>query len=155
MKIADPARLKGELKEIGIFLGWIAGFFLIAGLSWLLTRPARGGSAIRHINESLRAAGETRELEAPLVFDRSLPRRRAAKAAQLGTWHTLSNSEDRGVVFTIPAEGILAPFLVFISPQGEASQPIPLGAHSVQIMDRLPRGTLQTYIDRFTGEEPW
>jgi hypothetical protein len=153
MKLGDSPWLKGELKEIGVFLGWIAGLFLIAGLSWLLTRPARSGSAIRHINETLRAAGETRELEAPLVFDRSLPRRRVAKAAQLGAWHTLSNSEDRGVVFTIPVDGILAPFLVFISPQGEAGQPIPLGAHSVQIMDRLPRGTLQTYIDRFMAEE--
>jgi hypothetical protein len=150
MKIANPARVKGELKEIGVFLGWIAGFFLIAGLSWLLTRPARSGSAIRHINESLRVMGETRELEAPLVFDRSLSRQ---KAARLGNWYTLFNSEDRGVVFSIPADGILAPFLVFISPQGEAGQPIPLGAHSLQIMDRLPRATLQTYIDRFIAEE--
>ncbi|MDR1247767.1 MAG: hypothetical protein LBK63_00545 [Treponema sp.] len=149
MRIGNPAWVKGELKEIGIFLGWIAGLFLIAGLSWQLTRPARSGRAIRHINESLKAMGEIRELEAPLVFDRSLPWR---KTAQLGNWHTLSNSEDRGVVFSIPAEGILAPFLVFISPQGEAGQPIPLGAHSVQIMDRIPRGTLQTYIDRFVAE---
>jgi hypothetical protein len=150
MQLGNPAWVKGELKEIGIFLGWIAGLFLIAGLSWSLTRPARSGNAVRHINDSLKAIGEERQLEAPLVFDRSLPRR---KAAHLGIWHTLSNSEDLGVVFSIPADGILAPFLVFISPQGEASQPIPLGAHSIQIMDRLPRGTLQTYIDRFKTEE--
>jgi hypothetical protein len=153
MQIGNTARIKARLKEIGVFLGWIAALFLIAGLSWLLTRQVRSESAVRHINESLRAAGETRELEAPLVFNRSLPRRQAAKAAQLGTWYTLSNSEDRGVVFSIPADGILAPFLIFISPQGEASRPIPLGAHSTQIMDRLPGGTLQTYIDRFTAEE--
>jgi hypothetical protein len=153
MQIGNSAWVKGKLKETGVFLGWIAGLFLIAGLSWFLTRPARSGSAVRHINDTLRAIGERRELEAPLIFDRSLPRRKAAKAAQLGTWHTLSNSEDRGVVFSIPVDGILAPFLVFISPQGEASQPIPLGAHSIQIMDRLPQGTLQTYIDRFTAEE--
>jgi hypothetical protein len=152
MRIGNSAWVKGELKEIGVFLGWIAGLFLIAGLSWFLTRPARSRSAVRHINDSLKAIGEARELEAPLVFDRSLPRRKAAKAAQLGTWHTLSNSADRGVVFSIPVDGILAPFLVFISPRGEAGPPIPLGAHSVQIMDRLPRGTLQPYIDRFTAE---
>jgi hypothetical protein len=153
MQIANSAWVKGELKEIGVFLGWIAGLFLIAGLSWHLTGPARSRSAVRHINESLKAIGEERELEVPLGFDRSLPRRRAAKAVQLGTWHTLSNSEDLGVVFSIPVDGILAPFLVFISPQGEASRPIPLGAHSIQIMDRLPPGTLQIYIDRFKAEE--
>jgi hypothetical protein len=153
MQIANPAWVKGELKELGVFLGWIAGLFLIAGLSWFLSSPARSRSAVRHINDSLKAMGEARELEAPLVFDRSLPWRKTAKAARLGTWHTLSNSEDLGVVFSIPADGILAPFLVFISPQGEAGRPIPLGAHSIQIMDRLPQGTLQTYIDRFKTEE--
>jgi hypothetical protein len=153
MQRVNTAALKGELKEIGIFLGWIAGLFLVAGLAWFLTGPLRAASAVRHINASLSARGETRELKAPLVFDKSTPRRKAAKAAQLGNWYALSNSEDRGVVFSVMAEGILAPFLVFISPQGEAGEPIPLGAHSVQIMDRLPQGTLQTYVIRFEAGE--
>jgi hypothetical protein len=153
MQKVNMAALKRELKEIGVFVGWIAGMFLVAGLAWFLTGPLRAGSAVRHINASLRAAGEIRELKAPLVFDKSMPRRKAAKAAQLGNWYALSNSEDRGVVFSIMAEGILAPFLVFISPQGEAGQPIPLGAHSAQIMDRLPQGTLQTYVSRFEAEK--
>ncbi|MDR3123316.1 MAG: hypothetical protein LBU16_06010 [Treponema sp.] len=151
MQKVNTAWLKGEFREIGIFLGWIAGMFLIAGFAWSLTRPLRSGSAIRHINAALSELGETRRLEAPLVFDQSLSRRKAAKAAQLGNWYALSNSEDRGVVFSIMVEGILAPFLVFISPQGEAGQLIPLGVHSVMIMDRLPQGTLQTYISRFEG----
>jgi hypothetical protein len=151
MQKVNTLLLKGELKEIGVFLGWIAGMFLIAGLAWFLTGPWRSRNAVRHINDSLSAIGETRNLEAPLVFDKSVPRREAAKAARLGNWHTLSNSEDRGVVFSIMADGILAPFLVFVSPQGEAGQPIPLGAHSLQIMDRLPQGTIQTYVKRFRG----
>ena len=153
MQRVNTTWLKGKFREIGVFLGWIAGMFLVAGLAWFLTRPARAGSAVRHINASLSAMGETRKLEAPLVFDRSMPRWKAAKAAQLGNWYALSNSEDLGVVFSVMADGILAPFLVFVSPQGETGQPIPLGAHSVQIRDRLSPGTLQTYIKRFKGEE--
>jgi hypothetical protein len=153
MQKVNVTWLKGELREIGVFLGWISALFLIAGLAWFLTRPVRSGSAVRHINASLSVMGEDRELEAPLVFDRSTPRRKAARAAQLGTWYTISNSEDRGIVFSIMAEGALAPFLVFISPQGEAEQPIPLGAHSVQIMDRLSPGTLQTYVKRLEAED--
>jgi hypothetical protein len=152
MQRVNTAWLKGELREIGIFLGWIAGMFLIAGLAWFLTGPARSGNAIRHINASLSEAGETLKVEAPLALDQSMPRRKAAKAAQLGAWYALSNSEDRGVVFSVMAEGILAPFLVFVSPQGEAGQPMPLGVHSAEIMDRLPQGTLQTYIRRFKLE---
>jgi hypothetical protein len=153
MRRVNPAWLKGELREIGVFLGWIAGMFLIAGLAWFLTRAPREKSAIRHINASLNALGETRKLEAPLVFDKSMSRWKAAKAAQLGAWHTLSGSQDRGVVFSVMVDGVLAPFLVFVSPQGEAGQPIPLGSHSARIMDRLPQGTLQTYSRRFKGEE--
>jgi hypothetical protein len=144
---------KGELRELGIFLGWIAGMFLVAGLAWFFTGSLRSGNAIRHINASLKAMGETRELEAPLGFDKSMSRRKAAKAAQLGNWYALSNSDDRGLVFSIMDDGILAPFLVFISPEGEAGQPIPLGAHSAGITDRLSQGTIQTYIRRFKGEE--
>jgi hypothetical protein len=153
MQKINPAWLKRELREAGVFLGWIAGMFLIAGLAWFVTLPVRAGSAIRHINATLSAMGETRELEAPLVFDKSMPRRKAARAARLGVWYALANSEDRGVVFSIMADGILAPFLVFISPQGEAGQPIPLGYHSARIMDRLPRGTIRTYSSRFEAEQ--
>jgi hypothetical protein len=150
MQKFDTAWLKGKLREIGIFLGWIAGMFLIAGLAWHFTYPLRSAGAIRHINNALEALGETRKLEAPIRGPgESMPRRRAAKAAQLGNWYALSGSEDRGVVFSIMMDGILAPFLVFISPQGEAEQPIPLGRHSVQIMDRLPPETIRTYISRF------
>jgi hypothetical protein len=153
MRKVNTTWVKGELREIGIFFGWIAAFFLIAGLAWFLTCPMRSRSTVRHINASLSAMGETQELEAPLVFDRATPRRKAAKAAQLGNWYTLSNSEDRGVVFSIMVEGVLVPFLVFISPEGEVGRPIPLGAHSAQIMDRLSQGTLQTYIKRLEAEE--
>jgi hypothetical protein len=82
-----------------------------------------------------------------------MPRWKAAKAAQLGNWYALSNSEDRGVVFSIMDDGILAPFLVFVSPRGEAGPPIPLGVHSARIMAGLSQGTLQTYIRRFKAEE--
>jgi hypothetical protein len=152
MRKINPTLLKGELRDAGVFLGWIAGMFLIAGLAWFLTRPALAGSAIRHINATLSALGETRKLEAPLVFDRSVPRRKAARAARLGVWYALANSEDRGVVFSIMADGILAPFLVFVSPDGEPGQPIPLGAHSALIMDRLPRGTIRASLSRFEAE---
>jgi hypothetical protein len=150
MQRFDTTWLKGKLKEIGIFLGWIAGMFLIAGLAWLLTGSLRAAGAVRHINDALEAAGETRKLEAPLRGPGAfLSRRRSAKAAQLGNWHVLSGGEeDRGVVFSIMQDGILAPFLVFISPGGEAEQPVPLGRHSVRIMDRLPPETLRTYISR-------
>jgi hypothetical protein len=152
MRKIDTAWLKIELRETGIFLGWIAGMFLIAGLAWHFTRPIRAALTIRHINEALEVAGESRRLETPIRGpSESMPRRRAIKAAQLGNWYALADSEDRGVVFSIMIDGILAPFLVFVSPQGDTEQPIPLGRHSIQIIDRLPSETIRTYISRFEG----
>jgi hypothetical protein len=135
-----------KLKEAGVFLGWLAALFLIAGLAWFLSRPVRTGMMIRNINSVLRDTQEFRQLEAPLA-DESIPRLKAAKAAQLGTWYSLHNSEGRAVVFSIMAEGILAPCVLFVSPKGEAGRPIPLGIHSAQVLGRLPRGVLQTYIN--------
>jgi hypothetical protein len=144
--------LKGELRELGVFLGWIAGMFLIAGLAWFVTRPLRAGSAVRHINALLEGLGEARKLEAPLdrsrIFDKPASRRKTAKAAQLGTWYALADSDDQGVVFSVMDGGVLAPFLVFISPGGEAGQPVPLGAHSERVMNRLSPEILRTYIGR-------
>jgi hypothetical protein len=136
-----------KLKDVGIFLGWIAGLFLLAGLGWFLSRPVRTRIMIRNINSTLQGEREFRQLEAPLT-DKSIPRLKAAKAAQLGTWYSLRNNEDRAVVFSVMAEGILAPYVIFVSPRGEMGDPIPLGAHSARILKRLSQGVLQTYINR-------
>jgi hypothetical protein len=143
-------RAKGiseKLKGPGVFLGWIAGLFLIAGLLWFLSNPVRTRIVTRDINSVLRNSQEFRQLEAPLA-DKSIPRLKAAKAAQLGIWYSLYNSEDRAVVFSIMAEGILVPCVLFVSSRGEPEGPIPLGVHAAQVLDRLPRGVLQTYLNR-------
>ncbi|MDR2073560.1 MAG: hypothetical protein LBP60_09040 [Spirochaetaceae bacterium] len=150
---ADSKRVSKKLKELGIFLGWIAGLFLIGGLAWFLTLPVRRRILIRNVNNSLRTAKEVRQLEAPFAADKPVPRWQAAKAAQLGSWYSLSNSEDRAVIFSIMVEGLLAPYVVFVSPQGDIGYPIPLGAHSAQILDRLAPEVLQTYIDRLAEGE--
>jgi hypothetical protein len=144
--------ISGKLKEAGIFLAWLAGLFLIAGFAWFLSRPVRTGASIRNINTALRTAGEFRQLDAPLV-DKSIPRLKKAKASQLGTWYSLQNSDDRAVVFSIMTEGILVPYLLFVSPKGQAGPPIPLGAHSALMLERLPREVLQTYSNRLLAGE--
>ncbi|WP_010261411.1 hypothetical protein [Treponema primitia] len=145
--------VSGKLKGLGIFLGWIAGLFLIAGLTWFLTRPVRTRIIIRNINSTLRNMEEGRQLEAPFTADKSIPRWKAGKAAQLGSWYSLYNSAEKAVVFSIMAEGLLAPYVIFVSPWGEMGQPIPLGAHSAQILDRLPQGVLHAYINRLAAGE--
>jgi hypothetical protein len=144
--------VSGRLKEAGVFLAWLAGLFLIAGLAWFFSRSVRTDASMRTINTALRSAREFRQVEAPLA-DKSIPRLKAAKAAQLGTWYSLQNSEDRAVVFSIMTDGILAPYVLFISPKGEAGQPLPLGAHSARMLERLPPELVQTYSNRLVAAE--
>jgi hypothetical protein len=152
MKNGDAVLPKG-LKQTGIFLGWILGLFLIGGLTWFFTQPMRTKGIIRNINSSLRSNEETRQLGGVLVPDKAIPRPRAGKAAQLGTWYTLVNSVDRAVVFSFLSGGMMAPCVVFFSPTGEMSAPIPLGVHSVRVLERLPQGVLQTYMERLQAGE--
>jgi hypothetical protein len=50
-------------------------------------------------------------------------------------------------------DGILAPYAVFLSPQGEAGPFIPLSVHAGRLLDRLPAGILQTYVRRIESAE--
>ncbi|GHV80136.1 hypothetical protein AGMMS49944_19270 [Spirochaetia bacterium] len=130
----SPERRFKKLKEAGVFLAWIAGMFLIAGLAWFFSRPLRTGLMIRNINTVLRNSPDSRQLEGRL-YD-----------SQRGTWYSVHNSEDRAVVISIMADGILVPYLLFVSPQGGMTPPIPLGSHSARMQERLPREVFQTVL---------
>ena len=123
-----------KLKEAGVLLAWIVGLFLIAGLAWFFTRPLRTGMMIRNINTVLRNSQEFRQLEGRVKADRG------------GTWYSVRNSEDRALIFSIMTDGILAPYLLFVSPQGEMARPIPLGIHSARMQERLPPEVLQILL---------
>ncbi|AEF85613.1 hypothetical protein TREPR_1748 [Treponema primitia ZAS-2] len=153
MTLFGSPEITGKLKEAGIFLGWLAGLFLIGGLTWFLTQPVRTRFVIRNINRSILAAGESRELEGPLAFGGKLKRWKAGKLSQIGSWYTLEDGKGSAAVFSFMSGGILAPFVVLISPQGELGPPIPLGAHSARLLERLPPGELQTHIRRIEAGE--
>jgi hypothetical protein len=145
---------KTGLKETGIFFGWIIGLFLIGGLTWFFTQSVRTRIVIRTVNRSLAQIEDPRRLEAPLAFTgKTISRWKAGKISQLGTWYTLVSNNEKAVVFSVMVDGILAPYVVFISSQGELDVPIPLGTHSVQLLERLPREVLQTYVKRIEQGE--
>jgi hypothetical protein len=140
---------------LGILAAWITGLCLAGGLCWFLTQPPRNSLIIRTVNRTLEQNGESRRLEAPIS-----PWGKSGVVFQLGNWYTLTektgrmmDKTGRAVVFSIMNDGILAPYAVFLSPQGEAGPFIPLSVHAGRMLDRLPAGILQTHVRRIESAE--
>jgi hypothetical protein len=128
---------------MGIFAAWIAGILLLGSLSWFFTGPVRGRILLSSVNRVLAASGLSFRPEAPI-----LPWRMPGKAARLGTWFTLEDSEDWGVVLPVMIDGIPVSFFAVVSPGGTVKSLAPLSGHSVKALDRLPPETLGIYTRR-------
>jgi hypothetical protein len=128
---------------MGIFTAWIAGILLLGSLSWFFTQPIRERILLYSVNRVLTTSGLSLRLEAPIF-----PWRMPGKATQLGSWFTLANSEDWGVVFSIMFDGIPASFFAVVSPRGAVNSLVPLSNHSAKVLDRLPPETLRIYTRR-------
>jgi hypothetical protein len=128
---------------MGIFAAWIAVILLLGSLSWFFTQPIRGRILLNSVNRVLTTSGLSLRLEAPI-----LPWQMPGRATRLGSWFTLANSEDWGLVFPIMFDGIPASFFAVVSPGGAVNALVPLSNHSAKVLDRLPPETLRIYTRR-------
>jgi hypothetical protein len=132
-----------QVKRMGIFAGWVAGLMLIGALLWGLTQPVRNRALLNSTNRVLYTKGEETRLEAP-VSPWGMP----GRASQSGTWFTIVNSRDWGVIFTVVSDGVFTPFLVRMSQDGKAGPLIPLSVHAEAVFQRIPAGQIRIYVRR-------
>ncbi|MDR1566811.1 MAG: hypothetical protein LBS48_05975 [Treponema sp.] len=139
-----------RVKDSALFLGWIAGLVLTGVLCWSLTQQIRANFLMRSVNRVLaRIAweGQPLSLGKPLAF-RDLP----PETTRMGTWFTLEDAEgQKGLVFTIIANGSFLPCLAVVSPEGLVERIVPLNSHSAKLLDRVSSGALGIYIRRIEG----
>ena len=129
------------LKDRVILLGWIVGLVLAVVLLWSLTFSFRSACLMRSTNKVLASQEDSRSLSAPLS-------QHFASPVPLGCWYSLADSDSLFFVFAIVRDGILVPCGAEISDRGEVTDIVPLGSHARQVMDRIPRGVVQIYIQR-------
>jgi len=129
------------LKDRALFFGWIAGLILVAALLWSLSFPFRSMCLLRSTNKVLISMGDDRRLAAPLP-------RISAGPVPLGCWYRLNESDSLFLVFSIMQGGILVPCGAEIAANGEVVEVIPLGSHARQVMDKIPQGLKQVYVNR-------
>jgi hypothetical protein len=131
------------IRNMGVLLGWIGGILLTGCLLWFLTQPVRNMALLRSVNKVLAVSEEPWRLNAAIA-----PWGQSGRAMQAGTWFSVVNSTDWAVVFQIMTDGVSASFVAVVRTGGIVRSILPLSAHSVQMVKRLPQETVQIYIHR-------
>jgi hypothetical protein len=135
-----------RFKDTAGLCGALTALFLIGGLLWFFTGPARDRALLEAVNQVLSA------IEEPLRLD-GVPDREPVTRIPLGKWYTISGSEDRMLVFPLISGGSAIPCGAVVNPEGTVGRVIPLGTHGEQLFRDLPRNVLRVYIHRIEEEK--
>ena len=158
-----------HVKDAAIFLGWIAGLVLIAGLCWFFTQPVRNLFLQKAVNRVLEQSGDTRRLDTPLLIKTPSP---------LGSWFSVielpgrqkaGNSspvsgapgsetgpfpeETKAFVFSFIGGGFFFPCVAIVTPEGTVKEFIPLGKYGKRMINQLSPGVLRIYTRRIEGAQ--
>jgi hypothetical protein len=118
-----------ELTARGYFVIWICGLLLIIFLPWQLSGAARSAQEIKLANNVLEEAGEKNKIVSVLQ-DWLLP----GRATQAGTWFLLQDNSI-ALLFTVPVNGVFAPFLATFDVENalKAIYPLTKTAHYIAL----------------------
>jgi len=150
LKSKNPLNLlqnSAALKDIMIFLAWIASILIIAGLLWFLTQPLRNRLMIRAVNRVLEQSGDSRWLVQPASPE-------MGGSLLLGSWFTMTNEsqpENKVIIFPFIGEGTFFPCAAVVTPDGKVEEFIPLNSHGEKILKRISPGILRIYTRRIEG----
>ena len=167
-KTSVPEGLKKEahpliphFKDAAIFLGWIAGLVLIAGLCWHFTQPVRNRFLQKAVNRVLEQSGDPRRLDSPLLIKVSGP---------MGSWFSVSEHPGRkagrsppdsaekspaegtkAFVFSFIGGGFFFPCAAIVNPEGAVEEFIPLSKYGERLLKQTSPGILRIYVRRIEG----
>ncbi|MDR0444635.1 MAG: hypothetical protein LBH44_14655 [Treponema sp.] len=129
------------LRDKAVILGWVVGLLLIISLLWVSTQPLQAQYLLRTVNRMFITEGETVRLAAPLPQN-------TGNINLFGYWYSIVNSSDRMFVFAVFQDGILIPLGAMVTSANEVERIIPLSAHAVQTIQKIPHGIMQIYVKR-------
>jgi len=136
------------LRNAAIFVGWIAGLILIAGLTWFLTEPARNRFLLKAVNQVLEQYGDSRRLELPVS-----PGTLKAGVSKMGSWYTMTELPEgsRAFIFTFIGDGSFFPCAALVAPGGKVEEFLPLNSQGQRMMKRISPEILKLYAWRIEG----
>jgi hypothetical protein len=126
-----------NLSEAGVFWIWLGLLLIVSALIWALSAPARSGALARAANAALAEQGDRRRLKAPLSqFGLYGP------ALQAGSWF-ITDENSLAVVWSMPRDGIFAPYLTLFSNEMNTDKIIPLSETAVFALNNSPEGVFE------------
>jgi hypothetical protein len=129
-----------KFKAAIIFSGWIVGILVVGGLLWFFTEDFRDDRVIRTINAILINNNDDRRLQSGLPDDNT-----SGTFFQNYQRFSLLGSGGTVVVATAYHSSIPFVFAAFIDQNGNIYDILPLGNHSVQVMERIDQKNLDVY----------
>jgi hypothetical protein len=126
----------------GMALLWSGAFSLMLLLLFVLSSGVRTRLLETEVNRVLELSGSDRSLGSPLTSWRM-----DGAAMQLGSWWTMHGGDNLAVVFPVIRDGIYAPFLGIIAPNGTIEF-VPLSKNAAALYKRLPPGIMDVYTRR-------
>ena len=127
------------MKDTKIIAVWIAGILLVGWLLFFFTQPVRNEILRRSINRLLVENGEN---------DRLLVSPDGMSAA--GIWWTLSDTDERAVMFAVMDGGIPVPYIAFVN--GAAIEVESLNNYAKIVYARISKGLIDIHIRRIEKE---
>ena len=133
------------IKNKAIVFAWITGLLVLIATLWILTQPLQRYYLLRTVNSVMIASGDPRRII-------EYTGRNEGITGLFGYWFSMFNSESNftGQMFIFPVfqDGILVPFGAVVADNGRVDDLIPLSAHAVEVMDKIPQSILQVYVTR-------
>ena len=123
-----------HMGDGGVFAIWTGSLFLAGALVWSLTASPRARGLAAQANSVLAEIGEKRRVKEPLS-SWTLP----GPAAQAGTWF-ITGENNLAVVWSLPVDGVFAPFLTLFTQENEIEKTVPLSATALDFAARESGG---------------
>jgi hypothetical protein len=142
-----PARtvyLFKNLNDGGIFTLWVFVILLVSSLLWPLTANIRTRSTILAANNALAGIGDYRKLTKHIpIWGVS------GTAVQAGEWF-ITDDGNLAVIWTLPVDGILSPFLTLFNREKDVDKTVPLSKTAEYFALRVPGGVPELFSNRIT-----
>ncbi|MDR2865328.1 MAG: hypothetical protein LBV68_06960 [Spirochaetaceae bacterium] len=133
-----------RLNTKWIFVLWFCLFFVFSVLLWGLSTSLRTDAEIKTANKILTESRETRKIREVLS-----PWLLPGKVTQAGNWYVL-NDNNIALIFSVPIDGIFAPFLAIFDDKNTIDKIYPLSRTASRYAEKTSPGILDIWTARIT-----
>jgi hypothetical protein len=136
--------------QTGVFSAWLVSFILILSLLFGLTWETRMAKLTQELNAELASQADGQGV----ILDKAVSSLLDFSAgAQLGQWFTITDSQDKALLGTLPDYGAVSPILFIVDNKGSVIHWFPIGSAAKNALSRMHPAIIHDYIRRIEKNE--